>query len=332
MRIFKYLPIVLILGFSLACKKRAADCQIPDEISSIPLTVEIQRMEKAFFENPSIEEIKHNLEMFPEFSKAYFEPMGYEDPEEMVIELAQIHADSSMQELYREVLIHFPDMADLEEELSLAFKGIKYYYPDFTPPKVYTFVSGFGSDLVVTEDLIIIGLDYYLPADHRFQPVDLPTYIAKRYERDFLVPTVVTALSSRYNQTDLRDNTLLADMIFYGKAYHFTKAILPCTPDEYIIGYETDEIVGSYANEQMIWAHFIENELLFETNPFEIRKYTGEAPFTDEISPDAPGRIGRWLGWNIVDDYRINNNLSLHEVMEQQNAREIFKLSGYKPR
>ncbi|MFC4870076.1 gliding motility lipoprotein GldB [Negadavirga shengliensis] len=332
MKKIKYLPVVLFFLGVFACKKKPADCRLPDEILEIPLSIEIQRMEKNFFEDITEENIRYNLEAFSEFSKMYFEPMEYENKEELAAGLYQIHTDPGMQELYQEVMAHFPDMKDIEQELILAFKAIKYYYPQFDPPKVYTFVSGFGSDLVVTEDLIIIGLDYYLPADHRFQPLDLPEYIAKRYERDYLVPTLVTAISSRFNKTDLRDNTLLAEMIFYGKAYHFTKTILPCTPDEYIIGYETKEIVGSYANEQMIWAHFIENELLFETNPFEIRKYTGEAPFTDEISPDAPGRIGRWLGWNIVDDYRLNNDLSLQEVMDQQNAREIFKRSGYKPR
>ncbi|MDX5479987.1 MAG: gliding motility lipoprotein GldB, partial [Cyclobacteriaceae bacterium] len=75
-----------------------------------------------------------------------------------------------------------------------------------------------------------------------------------------------------------------------------------------------------------------ENDLLFKTNPFEIRKYIGEAPTTDEISPDAPGRIGRWLGWNIVDDYRFNNQLSLPELMLEADTEKIFRRSGYKPR
>src|SRR5690606_40527333 len=92
--------------------------------------------------------------------------------------------------------------------------------------------------------------------------------------------------------------------------------MLPCTSYEYIIGYTEKEIADSYANEELIWSHFIENQLLFETNAFVIRKYTGEAPFTDEISMDAPGRLGRWIGWNIVDDYRFNNNLSINRSEE----------------
>jgi hypothetical protein len=289
-------------------------------------------MEQLFFEDLTEEKLTEHLENYPEFSSAMFGNMGFENEAQLKTELLLIHSDSGMQELYEEVAIHFDTVAEIEESLEDAFRGILFHFPEFKVPEVYTFVTGFGTDLIVEEDIIIIGLDYFLPEDHRFQPLELPQYIVKRYTEEHLIPTIVTAISSQFNQTDLGDRTLLAEMIFYGKAYHFTKSILPCTPDEYIIGYEKKEVLGSYANEEMIWGHFIENELLYETNAFEIRRYVGEAPFTDVISPDAPGRIGRWLGWNIVDDYRINNNLSLSELMQQQDAREIFKLSGYKPR
>lgn len=315
-----------------SCSKSNDPCTIPDAFLDTPVDVRITRMEDQFFEELTDDKLAYILEKYPEFSSVMFENLRFENQEQMRQELLLIHQDTGMQELYQEVKTHFKNLDPIKKELKNAFRGIKHHYPEFKVPDVYTFVTGFGTDLIVEEDIIIIGLDYFLPEDHRFQPVDLPRYIAKRYNVDHLIPTIVTAISSQFNHTDLSDRTLLAEMIFYGKSYHFTKSVLPCTPDEYIIGYESKEIAGSYANEEMIWGHFIENELLFDTNPFEVRRYTGEAPFTDEISPDAPGRIGRWLGWNIVDDYRINNDLSLREVMEQDDAREIFNLSGYKPR
>ncbi|SHM57064.1 gliding motility-associated lipoprotein GldB [Cyclobacterium lianum] len=329
----KTVVIVLFITLIIAgCGRSGEECNLPEEYLDIPVDLEIVRMEELYFEGLTREKLLEYQDQYPEFSAAMFDNMGFADQDQMAEELIKIHQDSGMQELYREVKVHFDDLRSIESSLEDAFRGVKYHYPEFTIPKVYTFVSGFGSDLIVNEDIIVIGLDYFLPEDHPFQPVDLPYYILKRYNEAHLVPTIITALSSRFNHTDVQDRTLLAEMIFYGKAYHFTKTILPCTPDEYIIGYETEEITGSYANEELIWAHFIENELLYETNPFEIRRYTGEAPFTDVISPDAPGRIGRWMGWNIVDDYRINNDLNLQELMQQSDAREIFRKSGYKPR
>lgn len=325
----KYLFVLIVC---LSCEKNQKECDLPKEIKSIPITLTIERLELAFFDSPTADKILQLLEKYPEFSSSYLLENEFESREELAHEISLLHDERDMQELYTEVLTHYSDITDLEKELENAFKAISYYYPEFNPPKVYTYISGFTTDISLSEDMLVIGLDFFLPADHRFQPVDLPTYIAKRYDRNHLVPTIVTAISSAYNQTDLMDNTLLAEMIFYGKSYHFTKTILPCTPDEFIIGYTTEEIAASYSNEKLIYSHFIENELFFEMNPFIIRKYTGEAPFTDEISMDAPGRLGRWIGWNIVDDYQTNNGISLQELMAESSAVDIFRHSGYKPR
>jgi gliding motility-associated lipoprotein GldB len=288
-------------------------------------------LEKEFFEAKSAGDFEFLLEKYPEFTKNYLQADLYQSMDSLVADLVQIHQDSAMRVLNDSVQVEFADFSEVKKDLENALKAIKYYFPEFKVPKVYTFVSGFNSDLVVTEDLIVIGLDYFLPASHSFQP-DLPRYMAERYERDYIVPMIVTAISSQFNRTDPNDNTLLAEMIYYGKAYHFTKAILPCTSDQFIIGYTPEQISESFANEEFIWAHFVENELLYETNPFEIRKYMGEAPFTDAISTVAPGRLGRWLGWNIVDDYVFNREVSLPMLMANPDAEQIFRQSGYRPR
>jgi gliding motility-associated lipoprotein GldB len=328
----KYLLSLMILVSTFSCRDKPETCELSDEILQVPVEVTITRMETALFETTSKDHISWTLENHPEFTQQYLRGNLYESREALAAELLQINQDTSLQELYGEVMDHFENIRDIEKELENAFKYVKYYFPEFKVPKVYTYVSGFNSDLFVSEEIIVIGLDYFLPADHRFQPPDLPQYITRRYQKEYMVPTILVALSSRFNETNLKDKTLLADMIYYGKAYHFVKTMMPCTSDEFIIGYSTEEIKAGYSNEELIWSHFIENELLFITNPFEIRKYTGEAPFTDAISMEAPGRLGRWIGWNIVDEYRFSNSLTINELMKEIDADLIFRQSGYRPR
>jgi gliding motility-associated lipoprotein GldB len=332
-RFIKSLSIVFLATlFLLACKKKGQECALDDEVLGIQIDFQLERLEERFFQGDSKEDFSELLEAYPDFAENYLQIGLYESQEELLEELVFVHQDSSMRTLYEEVKMYFEDLTELELDLRTAFKHIKYHFPEFNVPKVYTFVSGFGSDIYLDKDILVIGLDYYLPFEHRFQPPDLPQYMTIRYQKEYLVPMVVQAISSQFNRTDMSQNTLLAEMIYYGKSYHFTKSILPCTPDEYIIGYTSEEVVSCFANEVMIWSHFVENDILFSTNPFEIRKYIGEAPFTDAISPDAPGRIGRWLGWNIVDDYRFNNKFSLGELMMEADTEKIFRQSGYKPR
>ncbi|WP_339875023.1 gliding motility lipoprotein GldB [uncultured Algoriphagus sp.] len=326
---FLYLPFLLILAF--ACGKKNESCELSPEILDQNLTVKIKRLEQDFFGAESIEEFKFLFEENPEFTKEYLQMDLYGSSDSLAFELLAIHQDSSMRVLFDSVEVAFNDFSDVEKDLENAFKAIKYYFPQFKVPKVYTFVSGFNSDLIVTDDLIVIGLDYFLPPTHTFQP-ELPRYMAVRYDRPYIVAMIVMAISARFNETNPQDSRLLAEMIYYGKSYHFTKAIMPCISDQYIIGYTPEAIRESFENEELIWSHFVENELLYETNPFEIRKYVGEAPFTDAISTKAPGRLGRWLGWNIVDDYQFNQDVPLDVLMAEPDAEKIFRESGYRPR
>ena len=326
---FPYLlPILLIV---VACSKKNETCELDPEILELDLNVKITRLEDDFFGAESAQDYLFLLDKYPDFAESYLQQSLYFSPDSLAASLLDIHQDSALRVLYDSVKVEFSDITTLETELETAFKAVKYYFPDFQVPKVYTFVSGFNSDLVVSDEMIVIGLDYFLPADHTFQP-DIARYMAVRYEREYLVPMIVLAISSKYNITNPADNTLLSEMMYYGKAYHFVKAIMPCTSDQYIIGYTPEEIAECFDNEEYIWSHFVENELLYETNPFEIRKYIGEAPFTDAISTKAPGRLGRWLGWNIVDDYRFNQDVDLAVLMMESDVEKIFRQSGYRPR
>ncbi len=325
------LHALFFLVFTLSCGTKEEECELDSAILDQGIELEIERLEDDFFSADTEEEVNYLLEKHPEFAREYLQMDLYESRDSLVSELLAIHQDSAMQVLYDSVKLEFADFQPIQKELTDAFSYIKHYFPSFQIPKVYTFVSGFNSDLIITEDVIVIGLDYFLPPSHTFQP-ELPRYMAERYDKPYLVPMIVMAISARYNQTNPIDDTLLAEMIYYGKSYHFTKAILPCTSDQFIIGYTPEQIAESFANEELIWAHFVENELLYETNPFEIRKYMGEAPFTDAISTKAPGRLGRWLGWNIVDDYQFNQDVDLDVLMSEPDAEKIFRQSGYRPR
>lgn len=330
MRLILFSSVFLVFCAGCSCSSEETTCVLDEEVLSGKVEVNVVRLENAFFTSSSKEEMLRLLETYPDFASQVLDLETYPNKDSLALALVLAKEDTAMQALNRAVDAEFADFSDITEELENAFAYLKWYYPDFKVPKVYTYVSGFGMDLLVEEDLVVIGLDYFLPSDHKFQP-DLPVYLKSRYQREYLVPMIVLAISSRYNELDPKDNTLLAEMIYFGKAYHFVKSIMPCTSDQFIIGYTPEQLTSCWDNEDLIWTHFIENELLFATNPFEIRKYTGEAPFTDAISPDAPGRLGRWVGWNIVEQYQEKEGLSLVELMAESNAEKIFRDSGYRP-
>jgi hypothetical protein len=124
---------------------------------------------------------------------------------------------------------------------------------------------------------------------------------------------------------------MLANMIYYGKAHYFLERVMPNLPDSLNIMYTEKELKNAKENLPTIWGHFVERKLLYETSHKALENYTGEAPATNEISNECPGRIGRWLGWEIVRKYMSKNTMTLKQLMAEPNAEKIFKTSGYRP-
>jgi len=240
------------------------------------------------------------------------------------------HIDTLLMETHRV----FGDASKLKQEFTEAFANFKYYYPDFQPPKIKTMITGFERDIYVSDTLVIIGLDYYLGPDAKYKILNLYDYMTRRYHPGFIVPSVMLlyGIDEKYNRIDPNDRTMLAEMISYGKAYYFTKQMVPCTPDSVLIGYTTEEIRGSEANESLIWSRLIEDQVLFSTSNQDKQKYIIERPKTLEVGEKCPGRIGQWVGWRMVESYHEKySDKTLPDIMNMSDAQKMFKESGYKP-
>ena len=107
--------------------------------------------------------------------------------------------------------------------------------------------------------------------------------------------------------------------------------MLPSTEESIIMGFSYDEMMGVKEDREFNWRHFIEEELLYETSEFTKQKYLGERPNIYEISQECPGRVGSWLGWEIVEAYMSSRDISVTELLSEQDHHKIFTQSGYKP-
>jgi hypothetical protein len=239
------------------------------------------------------------------------------------------HFDTLLMETHRV----FGDHSILKKEFELAFTNIRYYYPNFQIPKIQTLISGLETDLVVSDTLVIVGLDYYLGPGAKFRP-NTYEYMLRRYKKDFIVPSVLLlyGINPAFNKTELTDKTVLADMIAYGKAYYFAKHMLPCVADSVFMGYTAEEISGARQNEDQIYVRLVENEVLYSTSHQIKQHYLDERPKTLEIGERCPGRIATWTGWQIVNSFANRHAaLTLPAIMGQSQANPFFRESRYRP-
>jgi hypothetical protein len=326
---FKRILFFITLLFALTgCDFLTDDS--PD-LSGIQVEVDVVSLEEPLLACQSLKDVKNFLHQHPYLRQVYFPDVAPNDSALAPLLYEHIR-NNALQGFSKEIDSLFSDRKKaLEQPLEEAFRHIKYYYPDFKAPKVATIVTGFmGSDLYVSDSLIIIGLDYFGGPQATYRP-NVYDYQLRRYQPEYLVPSILFFMSDKYNRMDPQDNTLLADMIGYGKAFEFVKHCAPETPDSLILGFSEQDLSRAYNSQTQLWAFVVQNRLLYETADLAKQKYIGERPFTPEIGPDVPGGIGRWLGWRIVNRYMAENpDITLPELMKNPNARQIFEQSGYK--
>jgi uncharacterized protein YjaZ len=128
--------------------------------------------------------------------------------------------------------------------------------------------------------------------------------------------------------------TLLDEMIYFGKELYFKDMMIPFKTDAEKIGYTQDQLDWAISNESYIWRYFIEKELLYSTDSSLPNRFVAPAPFTKfylELDSESPGRLGQYIGWQIVRSYMDQNNIEFMDML-QKDAIEIFNEAKFKPR
>jgi gliding motility-associated lipoprotein GldB len=331
----------LICLAALSCNsKKSVD------ISNIKLNIPIERFDQELsgLNSDSISEIAPVLrKKYTWFYDDYMEKMVGAGPTWDTVyytNLRSILRNKDYLELSSTVAQTFPSLEKQQLELNQAFRYIKYYYPKQKFPRLISFISGFAVQTPIGNDYIGIGLDMFLGKNgDRFYPAlrqSIPQYISRRFNPENISPRVIEAFirEEMFLENDA-DRTLISKMVYNGKILYFMDSVLPAITDILKIGYSTEQLEWCKENEAGIWAYFLENDLLFESDYMKIQRYLSEAPFTPglgENSSSAP-KLGVWTGWQIVRQYMEKNpDISVQQLMLEKDAQKILAGSKYKPR
>jgi hypothetical protein len=128
------------------------------------------------------------------------------------------------------------------------------------------------------------------------------------------------------------DDNVLSEMLHDGKLRYFTRCMLPEVEDDIIFGFTPGQMKFCRNNEGQMWQYMIENDLVFKTDQFTIRKLVGDAPFTSYFTNESPGRAAVWLGFRIIESFmNKNRGTSLESLMNNINVQEILEKAKFDP-
>jgi gliding motility-associated lipoprotein GldB len=295
-----------------------------EEIAKIPMDIKVERFDK-LFGNMSLEALPKLKQAYPfMFSKKY--------PDSFWIARVQ---DTLQIKLQEEVLKSFPEMVQEEKEIKSLFQHIKFYFPEFKVPRLIATTSfvDYRNRVIVTDTITLISVDTYLGSNHEFYE-GVQKYIREDFEKEHIVVDLATEYAKKYIFQN-ENKTLLDEMIYFGKQLYFMDEVIPFKSEAERISYTNEQLEWAKVNESYIWRYFVERELLFSTDSKLPSRFINPAPFTkfylEEIDSASPGRLGQYIGWQIVRAYMENNEVTLKEMLIK-SPEEIFNNSKFKPR
>jgi hypothetical protein len=322
----------LLLFGLIACQndKQEDQTTVAEIAPKIMVKVQLERLDSSLFATQNATSLQLFFKQNAFLLKTYFPENQFGKSPKVEKTLGGLLQSKDLRAFHQQSTSLY-NFKEIETQFSEAFSSIKAQYPNFTPPKVCTMFSGFmGNDLYVSDTLIVIGLDYFAGKKARFRP-QVYDYQLRKYEPSYVVPQVLVLLSAKYNETNLKDESLLAEMIYYGKSYEFVSQLLPTLPDSLVIGYSQEQLDETENAQDLVWGHFIDEQLLYKTDHFTKAKYVGEAPSTPAVGPKCPGSIGRWVGWKIVRKYIENNPATtIPTLMKNTEVQKILEGSKYR--
>jgi gliding motility-associated lipoprotein GldB len=313
------------------------------DVSHIKVDLKVNRFEQELFKADSSNYEAHFEKMaqkYPKFFNLY------------VQEIMEITSAKDTSNLSKKALWHFVSNANIKalndscqllysnfetigKEFEMAFKRYKYYFPNRKQiPEIFTHVSEFGpAAATLDSSLIAVSLDMYLGKNFVYYPsLGIPNYVMKHLETPYIVPNSLKAfLTSLFGLTN-KTNRLVDRMVYEGKILYVLDLLLPKVPNEIKMNYTKEQLNWCEQNENQIWRYFIDKDLLFSTKSREYMKLLTDGPTTTGMPTKSPGKVGAWVGWQIVKSYMKQfPNTTMDDLMQLNDGQMVLTKSKYKP-
>lgn len=245
--------------------------------------------------------------------------------------LTSYFSDTTLKKIYVDAVKKFDNTEKIESELTAANDRLWEILPGKQLPRFCMHVSGFKQNVIVTDSVISISIDKYLGENYPIYKDFFYDYQRSQMKPEFITRDYLRAYVISSLQTEIKNPNLMSAMISEGKCLYVISKLLPDISTEDLIGYDEKQVKWSKANERAIWRTTIERKYLYNNDYMIISKYMNEAPNTSLISPLSPGRIGSWIGLQIVRNFVKNNpNVAVADILKM-DEHKLLELSKYNP-
>lgn len=233
----------------------------------------------------------------------------------------------------------FPTLDDVELKLGRILVRAEADSLDIPRRSYAAVVWGNRKSIVMVDapadSLMLIALNHYLGADYPGY-VHWPAYMRLEKTPARLPYDLAEALvADRWPYCPAADASALSRIVYEGA---LTLAKIRLVPDGDMsgaLGYTQAQLEWLADNEHAIWLKMIDSRLLYDTSAITAERLVAPSPATSVISPDTPGRVGRYIGYRIICAYmRQNTDVTLREMLSPEfyNNPAVLVQAAYEGR
>ncbi|QEC68189.1 hypothetical protein FRZ67_13085 [Panacibacter ginsenosidivorans] len=328
--------LVIICAYSCSDKK-----SIPN-VSNIKVQIDVKRFDKDFFalDTNNVETSLNKLQQqYPTFLNDYlYNILGIEPiPDSVTKKVKRFIYD--YKSVYESVQSTFTATEKMQKEITKGCQFVKYYFPEYKLPQhIITYIGPIeGYANVLTNEGLAVGLQLYLGKDYSLYQTGFvrevyAEYQSRRFEPAYIPVNCMKNMMDEIYPAANPDQPLIYQMIEAGKRLYMLDQFLPETADSLKTGYTQAQLDGCYESEATIWNFFLQNNLLYITDPSQTRDYVTDGPRTELLGEASPGFIGQFVGWQIVKKWMSEDSKRTLPQLLKTPAKEIFEEAKYKPR
>lgn len=259
--------------------------------------------------------------------------IGQVNDDNILRKLRAYYSDTTLLRLMDDVQARYPDLQEVEKDLTKGFRELQKEVPGLLVPTVYSQISALNESVIVTDSLLGISLDKYMGEDYPLYKRFYYAYQRRTMRPDRIVPDCfIFFLMSEYPFPMEHGRTLLDVMLHYGKINYVVKQILDYSSSEEVLGYSPEEKQWCHDHRKDVWEFIARNNHLAATDPMVVRQYTKPAPSKIFFGEDAPSLVGTWLGTQIIESYmKRHKGMGLQQLLEMTDYKEMFAQAKFKP-
>lgn len=232
-------------------------------------------------------------------------------------------------EFQKNIQENFVDLDIYNEKINAAFREYLNIFNDSTIPKKIIYCNSFNSYGVdVYNQNLIVGLDFYLGELHPAS--NIWEYLKVRYHEKYMIADIMEywITSSFIHKSSI--DVFQDELIFKGKIVYLMNLILD--EDKHVLfRFSKEDLEWCNIHEANIWKEIISLDLMYNKEYNSYATFFSDSPYTKGMPKESPGRIGYWVGYKIIDSYMKNNNVSVQQLMNNNNSQDILLKSKYRP-